>query len=50
MNIRNKKGKISTDTTGKRKKIKNKKLREYYEQFYVNKFDNQEEMDNFLET
>ena len=27
-----------------------KKLRGYYEQSYVNKFDNLEEMDNFLET
>ena len=25
-------------------------LREYYEQLYANKFDNLEEMDNFLET
>ena len=25
-------------------------MREYYEQLYVNKFDNLEEMDNFLET
>ena len=30
---------------------RNKKtIREYYEQLYVNKFDNLEEMDNFLET
>ena len=27
-----------------------KTTREYYEQLYANKFDNQEEMDNFLET
>ena len=27
-----------------------KTIREYYEQLYVNKFDNLEEMDNFLET
>ena len=27
-----------------------KTMREYYEQLYVNKFDNLEEMDNFLET
>ena len=27
-----------------------KKKREYYEQLYINKFDNQEEMDNILET
>ena len=25
-------------------------MRKYYEQLYANKFDNQEEMDNFLET
>ena len=25
-------------------------MREYYEQLYANKFDNIEEMDNFLET
>ena len=25
-------------------------MREYYEQLYANKFDNLEEMDNFLET
>ena len=27
-----------------------KTRREYYEQLYANKFDNLEEMDNFLET
>ena len=27
-----------------------KREREYYEQWYVNKFNNLEEMDNFLET
>ena len=27
-----------------------KTMREYYEQLYANKFDNLEEMDNFLET
>ena len=27
-----------------------KKIREYGEQFYTNKFDNLEEMDSFLET
>ena len=27
-----------------------KKIREYYEQLHANKFDNLEEMDNFLET
>ena len=29
--------------------IKKKKAREYYEQLYANKFDNMEEMANFLE-
>ena len=27
-----------------------KNIREYYEQLYTNKFDNLEEMDNFIET
>ena len=27
-----------------------KTIREYYEQLYANRFDNLEEMDNFLET
>ena len=27
-----------------------KKLREYYDQLYANKFDNLEEMDNFIES
>ena len=27
-----------------------KNMKEYYEQLYANKFDNLEEMDNFLET
>ena len=31
-------------------KIKNKKIREYYEQLYDDKLDNLEEMDEFLET
>ena len=29
---------------------KNKTIQEYYKQLYANKFDNLEEMDNFLET
>ena len=29
--------------------IKKKNLREYYEQFYVNKFNNLEEMNKFLD-
>ena len=43
--IRNEKGEISMDTAEIQKTI-----REYYEQLYANKFDNLEEMDNFLET
>ena len=43
--IRNEKGKISTDTTELQKTV-----REYYEQLYVNKLDNLEELDNFPET
>ena len=31
-------------------KIKKKKKQEYYAQLYVNKFDNLEEMDNFLKS
>ena len=42
--IRNEKGEISTDITEVQKI-----LREYYEQIYANRFDNLEEMDNFLE-
>ena len=30
--------------------IQKKIIREYYEQLYANKFDNLEDMDNFLET
>ena len=29
---------------------KEKKIKEYYEQLYANKFDNLEKMDKFLET
>ena len=39
------KGEITVDTAEIQKTIK-----EYYEQLYANKFDNLEEMDNFLET
>ena len=31
-------------------KYKKKNIKEYYEQLYTNKFDNLEEMDNFLES
>ena len=40
--MRSEKGEISTDTA-------EITIREYYEQLYTNKFDNLEEMDNFLE-
>ena len=43
--IRNEKGEITTDTAEIQKT-----MREYCEQLYANKFDNLEEMDNFLET
>ena len=43
--IKNERGGITTDTTEIQKTI-----REYYEQLHVNKFDNLEEMDNFLQT
>ena len=43
--IINEKGEITTDTAEIQKTI-----REYYEQVYGNKFDNLEEMDNFLES
>ena len=41
----NEKGEVTTDTAEIQKTI-----REYYKQLYANKFDNLEEMDNFLET
>ena len=43
--IRNERGEISTDTAERQKT----KIKEYYEQLHVNKFDNLEEMDNFLD-
>ena len=43
--IRNDKEEITMDTEEIQKTIE-----EYYEQLYANKFDNLEEMDNFLET
>ena len=42
--IGNEKGEVTTDTTEIQKT-----MREYDEQLYANKFDNLEEMDNFLE-
>ena len=44
-NIRNERGEITTDT----KEIQ-KIVIKYYEQLYVNKLDNLDEMDKFLET
>ena len=43
--IRNERGKITTDT----KEIQ-RIVRKYYEQLYGNKWDNLDEMDEFLET
>ena len=43
--IRNKRGEITTDT----KEIQTI-VRKYYERLYVNKLDNLDEMDKFLET
>ena len=42
--IRNEKGEITTDTAEIQRII-----RDYYKQLYVNKMDNHEEMDKFLE-
>ena len=46
--VRNEKGEVTTHITEIQKKKKS--MREYYKQFYANKFDNLEETDNFLET
>ena len=43
--IRNERAEITKDSAEIQKKV-----REYYEQLYANKFDDLEEMDNFLET
>ena len=43
--IRNEKGEVTMDATEIQKT-----MRQYYEQLYANKFDNLEEMDNFIET
>ena len=43
--IRNGKGEVTTDIAEIQKTI-----REFYEQIYGNKYDNLEEMDNFLDT
>ena len=45
--MRTERGEITTDTTETQKK--HKRIH-YFEQLYANKFDNLEEMDNFLET
>ena len=45
--MKNEKGEITMDTAEIQKK---KKKSKYCEQFYGNKFDSLEEMDNFLET
>ena len=44
--MRIEKGEISMYTA----EIQKKNIRQYYEQWYANKFDNLEEKDNFLET
>ena len=43
--IKNEKGEVTMDTTEIQKN-----MREYYEQLCAKKFDNLEDMDNFLET